>query len=355
MRWRDTQSKRLGRDGKQIRTAPMTSTHEQAESSAPEGKAMSTDVIPYEQRVGALTVQDIRAQVNLIQHVMREVMKKDEHYGVIPGTGTKPTLLKAGAEKLCLTFRLDPQYDITEKYEGAHLTIVSKCTLFHIPTGQRFGSGMGSCSTREGKYAYRQAAIKCPECGKEAVIKGKEQYGGGWLCFKKKDGCGAKWEDGAQEIESQPRGKVPNENLADTYNTVLKMANKRSLVAAVLNATAASDIFTQDIEDLAPLAAGPERVITDVDITQEIPGVGNQVSAPQVPPLSSSSSPAEAAFITPEQVITLHARLTACDKLAEDSFLKAAKVKQIADLPAADYGEAIDWVARREKKFGKAA
>jgi hypothetical protein len=189
---------------------------------------------------------------------MREVMKKDEHYGVIPGTGTKPTLLKAGAEKLCLTFRLDPQYEITEKQDGAHLRITSKCTLFHIPTGQRFGSGMGSCSTRESKYAYRQASIKCPACGNEAVIKGKEEYGGGWVCFKKKGGCGAKYGDGNKTIEDQPRGRVPNEDLADQYNTVLKMANKRSLIAAVLNATAASDIFTQDIEDM-PQAIGGER------------------------------------------------------------------------------------------------
>jgi hypothetical protein len=227
-----------------------------------------SDVIPYEEKVGALSVVDIRSQVNLIQHVMREVMKKDEHYGVIPGTGTKPTLLKAGAEKLCLTFRLDPQYEITEKQDGAHLRITSKCTLYHIPTGQRFGSGMGSCSTRESKYAYRQAAIKCPACGKEAVIKGKEQYGGGWVCFKKKDGCGAKYNDGDQKIEGQPRGRVPNEDLADQYNTVLKMANKRSLIAAVLNATAASDIFTQDIEDMVEAPSQRERNMGKAEVVE---------------------------------------------------------------------------------------
>src|SRR3979490_2159591 len=108
----------------------------------------ANEVVPFEQRLGALTVADVRAQVNLIQHIMKEVMKKDEHYGVIPGTA-KPTLLKAGAEKLCLTFRLDPQYETTERYDGMHLTVVSKCTLWHIPSGQRYGSGMGSCSTKE--------------------------------------------------------------------------------------------------------------------------------------------------------------------------------------------------------------
>ena len=108
-----------------------------------------SDIVPYEEKIGALTVHDVKAQVNLIQHVMKEVMQENQHYGVIPGTGTKPSLLKAGAEKLCLTFRLDPQYESTEHRDGAHLTVKSKCTLWHIPTGQRFGSGEGSCSTKE--------------------------------------------------------------------------------------------------------------------------------------------------------------------------------------------------------------
>lgn len=35
----------------------------------------------------------------------------------------------------------------------------------------------------------------CPQCGKTAaVIKGKEEFGGGWLCFAKKGGCGARWQ-----------------------------------------------------------------------------------------------------------------------------------------------------------------
>lgn len=42
-----------------------------------------------------------------------------------------------------------------------------------------------------------EAATKaCPECGKSnAVIKGKEEYGGGWVCFKKKGGCGYSWQE----------------------------------------------------------------------------------------------------------------------------------------------------------------
>jgi hypothetical protein len=44
-------------------------------------------------------------------------------------------------------------------------------------------------------------------------------------------------------------------NPYDVKNTLEKMAEKRSLVAAVLIGTAASDIFTQDIEDLPNLVS----------------------------------------------------------------------------------------------------
>ena len=224
----------------------------------------------------ALSLTDIRGQVKLIQDVMEAVMKKDEHYGVIPGTN-KPTLLKPGAEKLCLTFRLDPQYNSLETYDGSHLTVKSKCTLYHINSEKRLGSGEGSCSTKETKYAYRHGARKCPHCGKESIIKGKEEFGGGWLCFKKKGGCGAKFADGDTAIESQASGLVPNENLADQYNTVLKIANKRSLVAAVLNVTAASDIFTQDVEDYTDITPEPRKPVVTEAAQAEVAAIDAKV------------------------------------------------------------------------------
>jgi len=198
-----------------------------------------------------LTVEDLVSQVRKIQTVMGAVMKDGEHYGVIPGTKTKPTLLKPGAEKLCLLFRLDPEYELIERLkEGDHLTITARCVLFHAPSGQRRGSGLGSCSTREAKYAYRKGERKCPKCGAETVRKSKDDAREGWYCWRKINGCGATFQRGDASVEGQETGRVANPDIADTYNTVLKMATKRALVAAVLNVTAASDIFTQDLEDL---------------------------------------------------------------------------------------------------------
>lgn len=220
-----------------------------------------------------MTVEELIGQVAKIQQVMQAVMKKDEHYGVIPGTTPKPTLLKAGAEKLCLLFRLDPQYESFESWDGAHLTVKSRCTLYHIPTGERRGSGEGSCSTKESKYAYRQGKRACPACGVETIFKSKHAPRNkpnakpGWFCWAAKGGCGAEFAPDDKGILEQNTDRVPNPDLPDQYNTVLKMANKRSLIAASLNVTAASDIFTQDLEDL-PKTARQEEAMSDEELSQ---------------------------------------------------------------------------------------
>jgi len=214
-------------------------------------------------------------RLDVIRDAMQTAMTRDVDYGVIPGTGTKPTLLKPGAEKLGVLFQLDVQL-VNEKHwgPGDHLTVTSQATVFHFPTGARLGYGEGICSTREKKYAVRNEQRKCPDCGKATVIKGKAEYGGGWLCFKKKGGCGAKWPDGAEVIESQTTGEVENPDLPDSWNTVVKMAEKRARIDAVLAVTGASALFTQDLDDeveRAPESAPapssqPDRVPSDTGV-----------------------------------------------------------------------------------------
>lgn len=203
---------------------------------------------------GELTVYDkpmdvagVRRQVNLVQEVMKEFMKVDEHYGIIPGC-KKPSLYKAGAEKLSMVFRMDPHYEISiNNMENGHREVTVTCTLYSIGSGIRLGSGVGSASTMEAKYRYRDMQRQCPTCDQETIIKGKAEYGGGWLCFTKKGGCGAKFKEDDPAIKEQIVGKIEYDNPADFFNTVLKMAKKRAHTDAVLTVTATSDIFAQDI------------------------------------------------------------------------------------------------------------
>lgn len=170
-----------------------------------------------------LTSQDVSNQVKLVQEVMGRVMQENTHYGKIPGCGNKPTLLQPGAQVLNLTFQLAPKFLIEkEELERGHREYIVTCDLCSKVTGQLVGSGAGSCSTMEKKYRYR-------------------------------------------------KGGSENPDIADVYNTVLKMAMKRALVHATLNTTAASDMFTQDVEDMsfgAEPAPAPAPVIHHHDYTR---------------------------------------------------------------------------------------
>jgi len=196
-----------------------------------------------------LRIEDVLAQVALIQNVMQSVMKKDEHYGVIPGA-KKPSLLKPGAEKICFTFRLAPEYEVIEReMEHGHREYRVNCILRTV-TGRSMGQGVGCCSTMESKYRYRTGPKESTgrpvpheywQMRKSDPTKALGLIGGKGHVVAK--------EDGMWQIFTQGE-KVENDSIADTYNTVLKMAKKRAHVDAVLTATAASDIFTQDVEEI---------------------------------------------------------------------------------------------------------
>ena len=212
----------------------------------------------------AISVDDAVEVVKQKREFMDRVMRKDEHYGVIPGTGDKPALLKRGAELLLSSMGLRPELidaappaeDWTGEHHGGEPFIQYRraCIIWRQvgpnPEDRDFiARAEGSCSSWEKKYRYRNAARVCPECGEATIIRGKAEFGGGWLCWKKKGGCGEKFTDDDSRITKQEVGQVANKDVADQANTILKMADKRAMVAATLVATGCSDIFTQDIED----------------------------------------------------------------------------------------------------------
>lgn len=212
---------------------------------------------------GELTIPQLASRMEKLRDVMRSVMKEGEDYGKIPGTTSKPTLLKAGAEKLGVLFRYSPTFEeeILQLPDG-HREYRSKCRLTHIPTQTFAGEASAVCSTMESKYRYRGGARKCPKCGKETIKKSKfpprdapKGTEPGFYCFAKIGGCGANFTADDTEITSQSEVKTENPDIADSYNTVQQIAQKRAYVAAIKTATASSELFTQDLED----AIDPER------------------------------------------------------------------------------------------------
>ncbi len=140
--------------------------------------------------------------------LIKEALRPDVDFGAIPGAGPKKVLLKPGAEKIAAAFGVRVDYDVVVaevdhdravtaetrrgrvQVTGLYRYII-KASLVR-PDGVVVGTGIGSCSSMESKYVTR------------------------------------------------PR---------DCENTVLKMASKRALVAAVLGTFGLSEAFTQDVGD----------------------------------------------------------------------------------------------------------
>ncbi|MBD0372087.1 MAG: hypothetical protein ICV60_14695 [Pyrinomonadaceae bacterium] len=214
----------------------------------------------------AMTIELAVERYNTITEFVSRVLRRDVDYGTIPGTD-KLTLLKPGAEKLTTFFGLSTRFQVIERIEdwtGAmhegepFFYYLSRCQLYR---GELLvAEADASCNSRETKYRYREAQRICPSCQQAAIIKGKEEYGGGWICFKKKGGCGAKFSNGDASIETQTVGRIFNPDIADQVNTIQKMSQKRALVAATLLAVNASEFFTQDIEDIMTIPTSAASV-----------------------------------------------------------------------------------------------
>ena len=221
-----------------------------------EGAGTALNIIDRSQFMPAMSIELAVERYNTITEFVSRVLRRDVDYGVIPGTD-KFTLLKPGAEKLTTFFGLSTRFQLIERIEDwtgenyggePFFYYLYRCQLFRGDL--LVAEADGSCNSRETKYRYRDAQRKCPDCGQAAIIKGKEDYGGGWLCFRKKGGCGAKFSTGDSQIETQQVGRISNPDIADQVNTIQKMGQKRALIAVTLLAVNASEFFTQDIEDM---------------------------------------------------------------------------------------------------------
>lgn len=203
----------------------------------------------------AMELEVALERLRSLQKLVKKYFIKEVDYGVIPGTGGKPTLYKSGADKFCDVYGLTDTYEIINAerdWEKGLFGYEIRCLLHYRGTVVLVSSGLGSCSTWEGKFRWRTATRVCPECHANAIIKGKKEFGGGWVCFKKKDGCGAKFPDNDPQIISQESGRIENPDIHDQINNVLKSAKKRAKVDAVLAATRSSGLFTQDLEEMPP-------------------------------------------------------------------------------------------------------
>ena len=154
-------------------------------------------------------------KISRFQQIVQKTLKRGHDYGVIPGTD-KPTLLKPGAEKILMLMGLTSEYHITERiqdYDKGFFAFTVRCELYK--NGIKITEGVGHCNTKERKYR--------------------------------------------------------NQDPYTLANTCLKMAKKRAQIDATLTVASLSEVFTQDIEDMAEfIQAEKTETMTPTDAANTV-------------------------------------------------------------------------------------
>ena len=174
-----------------------------------------TDEIRRLERSFALAVR----QRILLEDFIKRRFKEGEHYMDGKTFGSKKkVLLQPGAQLILYCHGYAADFEIMGGPLAAPIehntqyTIVMKCTIKSID-GIQVGAGVGSCSSLQ-------------------------------------------WS--GRDMKLKPRGVSPDL----THNTTLKISKKRALVDSCLNATAAAEFFTSDLEEWPPVENSSSRVDT---------------------------------------------------------------------------------------------
>lgn len=199
------------------------------------------------------SADQVLKRVRAIQQLMEAVMKKDTHYGVIPGT-KQPTLYKAGSEQILSMFGIAVEpiiEELSSTEDECRIRVI--CRLTSVANGKHLGSGVGEASSSEQKYMWRRIVSKAEweHYQKNSPEKTRIRFFISWQNGKRVEGQ-----------EEQIRTHVP-----DIRNTILKMAKKRAQIDATLTVTGCSDMFAQDLEDLP--AEVVEQVADDMNQSRE--------------------------------------------------------------------------------------
>lgn len=209
------------------------------------GETVSGDMVRYTPAPVAeyrpqimLAPEEAKALDDALRANMLAVLRPDVDYGVIPGT-KKPSLLKPGAEKLLQWF-------------GYGHTMV-RDEIERDADGQRVG------------VTYKCTVTKALADGRMAVVAACDGYAGydEDRFYVSAADAEAKERANAAKYRRDPWPAKFAEYRAP-WNSVIKMAEKRAMVGAAIVATAASGLFTQDMEDIVP--AAPVTPIGDAGI-----------------------------------------------------------------------------------------
>lgn len=188
------------------------------ETREPQPPALVEPVFSVEQYIAA------RQKIN---QIATNALKQGYDYGTIPGA-KKQVLLKPGAEKFCTFFNLKPRFSVVEKEIDHNAKNEYPEKQWDNRTRRKVDTGRMQISM--GSYRY---VVKCELVSPDGTVQGD---------------CVASCSSYESKYIDRPR---------DLENTILKMAQKRALVGAVLLVADLSEIFDQDLDEFPNVKMAP--------------------------------------------------------------------------------------------------
>jgi len=156
-------------------------------------------------RLSDIDIAITRETIEQAEKLVFTILEPEIDWGLHPGTDSM-ALKDSGGSKIANGFNCYPEHTVLHLTENDELiSYLIQAKLIHRGSGAVVGSGVGSCSTMEAKYAYRW-------------VRDPEEYG-----FDKK----------TLKYNSQKKKyRIPNPEIEDLGNTILKMASKRAEIDA---------------------------------------------------------------------------------------------------------------------------
>lgn len=199
-------------------------------------------------------IKEYEEFLNNYDDFVDRMLKNGTDYGVIPGV-EKPSLLKPGAEKLEKLFFLRHKKECILKEvrpDGSFIRYTYRTAVFN-KNGQLVATCEGTCNSHEKKYRWQTVFENMATPDQKENGRLEERQGRGGKKYK------------VYVVEKK--------DFYDTENTIMKMAQKRSYVGAILEATNSSSRFTADAEDNVPPTGdgesrmkppAPEKYVTPI-------------------------------------------------------------------------------------------
>ena len=191
-----------------------------------------------------MTPESAKALDDQVRLCTKAVLREGTDYGVIPGTNGEKTLWRPGAQKLLQWFRLEctcERIDIERDDDGRKHGITYRAEV---------GRGLKTATPVDPRHLRRHRRLRRVQvlpARRRGPAQGREPTSA----------------NGPRKTAASPTRPVEaaaGEYRAD-WNALMKRAQKRAIVGAVVDATAAGGIFTDREEDDTPGTAGRRAVL----------------------------------------------------------------------------------------------